>query len=239
MKAAAFIHRLFFWLCIGAAPTAFAQMTTNFNFNSVNLAIPDNNWNGVQNSQTITGVPGSIADIQVSVMIAGTGLGAFNGDFYAELVNGAGGFAVLLNRVGVSSSNSFGYGYNGFNVTFSDTAAHDIHSYQNFSYDINPNGQLTGTWQPDGENISPLSNPSSFDNAMQNQGAMLSSFYGDSPNDKWTLFLADLSQGGTGQLVSWSLDITTVPEPNATSLVVIGLIVCGWFRRSQKSQNCP
>ena len=66
----------------------------------------------------------------MSLDIAGTGDGAFNGDYYAELVNGAGGFAVLLNRAGVSSANSFGYGDNGFNVTLNDTAAQDIHFCQ-------------------------------------------------------------------------------------------------------------
>jgi subtilisin-like proprotein convertase family protein len=231
MTTAVLIRRLFFLLCMAATPSAFGQVTTNFTFDNVNLAIPDNNPNGAQNSQTITGVPGSITNIQVSLTIAGTGLGAFNGDYYAELVNGAGGFAVLLNRVGVSSSNSFGYGDNGFNMTFSDTATNDVHFYQDFSYSLNPSGQLTGAWQPDGENILPSSAPSAFDDAMQNQTAMLSSFYGDSADDTWTLFLADLSQGGTGQLVSWSLDITTVPEPNETGLLVVGLISWVWLLR--------
>lgn len=233
MSAFAFICRLFFWLCLAVSSAALGQVTTNFAFNNINLAIPDNNPNGAQNSQTITGLSGSISSIQVSLDIAGTGDGAFNGDYYAELVNGAGGFAVLLNRAGVSSANSFGYGDNGFNVTLNDTAAQDIHFYQNFSYDTNASGQLTGTWQPDGENISPLSNPSAFDNALQNQTAMLSSFDGDSPNDTWTLFLADLSQGGTGQVVSWSLDITTAPEPSETSLFAVGLIFLGYSLHRQ------
>jgi hypothetical protein len=233
MSAFTFIRRLFFWLCLTASPAALGQVTTNFTFNNVNLAIPDDNQFGVQNSQNIVGVPGSISSIQVSLDIAGTGDGAFNGDYYAELVNGAGGFAVLLNRVGVSSANSFGYSDNGFDVTFSDTAADDVHFYQNFSYDLNSNDQLTGAWQPDGENISPLSDPSAFDNAMSNQTAMLSSFDGDNPNDTWTLFLADLSQGGTGQVVSWSLDITTAPEPSETSLFAIGLIFWSYFLHRQ------
>lgn len=232
MNAFTIIRRCLFCLCIAAGPAASGQMTTNIAFNNINLAIPANNQFGVQNSQNITGVPGSILNIQLSLDIAGTGYGAFNGNYYAELLNGAGGFAVLLNRVGMSSTNSFGYSDNGFNVTFSDTAAQDIHFYQNFSYDLNLNYQLTGAWQPDGENISPLSNPPAFDNAQQNQTAMLSSFDGDNPNDTWTLLVADLSQGDSAELVSWSLDITTAPEPTATSLLAVGLIIFyGSFRR--------
>ncbi|HUA38643.1 MAG TPA: hypothetical protein VMA35_09655 [Candidatus Sulfopaludibacter sp.] len=231
MNAFTLIRRLLFWLCIAAGPAASGQMTTNIAFNNINLAIPANNQFGVQNSQNITGVPGSIMNIQLSLDIAGTGYGAFNGNYFAELLNGAGGFAVLLNRVGVSSANSFGYSDNGFNVTFSDTAVQDIHFYQNFSYGLNSSGQLTGAWQPDGENISPMSNPSAFDNAQQNQTAMLSSFDGDNPNDTWTLFVADLSQGDSAEVIGWSLDITTVPEPKTTSLLAVGLIIFyGSFR---------
>lgn len=225
MNAFIFIRRLFFWLCLAAVPAASGQMTTNIAFNNINLAIPANNQFGVQNSQNITGVSGSIINIQLSLDIAGTGYGAFNGNYYAELLNGAGGFAVLLNRTGLSSANSFGYSDNGFNVMFSDTAAQDIHFYQNFSDDFNVSGQLTGSWQPDGENISPISNPSAFDNAQQNQTAMLSSFDGDNPNDTWTLFVADLSQGDSAEVVGWSLDITTAPEPNTTSFLAVGLII--------------
>jgi len=235
MSAFRFIRRLFFWLYLTAAPAALGQVTTNFTFDDVNLAIPDDNQFGVQNSQTITGLSGSISSIQLSLDIAGTGYGAFNGDYYAALLNGAGGFAVLLNRVGMSSANPVGYGDNGLDVTFSDTAAYDIHFYQNLSYDLNSSGQLTGTWQPDGENLSPLSNASAFNNALLNQTAMLSSFDGNSPNDTWTLYLADLSAGGTAQVVSWSLEITTIPEPKETSLIAIGLIFYGWFWRRQRS----
>lgn len=235
MSALAIIRRLYFSLCIAAAPGALAQVATNFMFNNVNMAVPSDDPSGAQNSQTISGVAGSIADLQVTLSIAGTGEGAFNGNLYVELLNGAGGFAVLLNRPGLSSSNPFGYGDNGLDVTFSDAAANDIHFYQSVTYNLNLSGQLTGTWQPDGENISPLSEPSAFDNALQNQTAPLSSFNGDSPDDNWTLYVADLAQGSSEQLDSWSLDFMTVPEPNETSLTAAGLILWIWIRHRQKS----
>jgi hypothetical protein len=230
-------RRWIFLCAVAAAPLAvFGQLTTNiFNFTSLDLAIPDNDPNGVQNSQMITGLHGGISNIQVSLDIEGTGDdGAFNSDFYVELVNGAGGFAVLLNRAGMSSANPFGYGDNGFSVTFSDTAADDIHFYKNYSGGFNLDGQLTGVWQPDGENISPLSDPSAFDAALSQQTAMLSSFDGGNPDGTWTLFLADLSEGGTGQIVSWSLDITTVPEPSEANFLAVGLVARLWFLRRRK-----
>jgi subtilisin-like proprotein convertase family protein len=63
---------------------------------------------------------------------------------------------------------------------------------------------------------------------------MLGSFDGGNPDDTWTLFLADLSAGGTGQLVSWSLDITTVPEPAEINLLAMGLVAGLWFLRRWK-----
>jgi hypothetical protein len=223
-------------LVAGVSPMASGQLATNlFNYDNLNVAIRDNDPNGVQNSQTIAGLDGSIANFQVTLDIAGTGAGgAFNGDYFAELVNGAGGFAVLLNRAGMFSGNPSGNGDNGFSITFSDTAANDIHFYQNYSDSFNSDGQLTGTWQPDGEDISPLSAPSAFDAALSQQTAMLSSFDGENPNGTWTLFLADLSQGGTGQLASWSLDITTVPEPDVNEIFAAGLIARLWFLRRRK-----
>jgi hypothetical protein len=222
-----------------ASSSAFGQLTTNvFNFNNLDIAIPDNDPNGVQISQNVTGLSGIITNIQLSLDIAGTGAGgAFNGDYYAELVNNQGGFAVLLNRAGMSSANPFGYADNGFDVTFSDAAADDIHFYQNAGFTTNSGGQLTGTWQPDGENISPLSDPSAFDNALSQQTAMLSSFDGGNPNDTWTLFLADVSEGGTGQIASWSLAITTVPEPPEANLLAAGLVTSLWFLRRRKFSN--
>jgi hypothetical protein len=217
------LRQLICYAVIAAPLAAFGQGTTTISYDNLNVDILDNDPNGVQNSQTVAGLQGSISSIQVGLMIAGTGSGAFNGDYFVELVNDAGGFAVLLNRSGVSSANPYGYSDNGFNVTFSDSAANGIHFYQNGAY----------TWRPDGENISPWSSvPSDYD--AQNQTAMLSSFIGEDPNRTWTLLLADVSDGGTGQLVGWSLTITTVPEPPETGLLVLGLIVGAWLLRSQK-----
>jgi hypothetical protein len=213
-------RRLACWLCLAIPGAALGQSTvTNAVFNNLNLAIPDGNLGGIANTQTIAGLTGDITSIQVGLNIVGTGDGAFNGDYYALLVNGSGAFAVLLNRSGVTAGNPFGYADNGFNVTFDDTGA-DIHLYQNDAYTTNGIGQLTGTWAPDGRDTSPLT---VLDTTART--APLSNFIGTSPNGMWTLFLVDASNGGTGELAGWSLDIQTVPEPGMTKLLLLGLLL--------------
>jgi len=51
----------------------------------------------------------------------------------------------------------------------------------------------------------------------------------------WTLFLADLAAGDQSTIVSWSLDITTVPEPQTWAMAGIGLAALWQFRRKRKS----
>ena len=124
--------------------------------NNANTAIPDGNPVGYVSTLTVSGLT-NVSSIQVTLDITG----GFNGDLYAYLVGPNGGFAVLLNRSGVNSGSTYGYNNTGFQVTFSDTAAYDIHNYQ-LHTPTYISGALQGTWQPDGGNINPQSSPSSF-----------------------------------------------------------------------------
>ena len=84
---------------------------------------------------------------------------------------------------------------------------------------------MTGTWQPDGRTIDPLSSPGNFDSASR---VGFGSYNGSNPNGTWTLFIADMSSGGgQSQVLGWSLDITAaVPEPVNVALgVFAGLFV--------------
>jgi len=200
------------------AGAAWAQTSeTNFTF-SVNQLVPDANRNGLFMTTNLSITGGTISDVTVALDISG----GYNGDLYGFLSGPNGGFAVLLNRVGVSNdASSFGYGNHGFDIVLSDTAASDVHYYQSASYLLNGNGQLTGTWVPDGRNIGPQSAPSLFGSTAPS--ALLSSFNGTDPNGGWTLFLADLSVGSQSQLVSWSLDIITVPEPSVWAFGIMSL----------------
>lgn len=201
------------WACAALAQTD----NNNFTF-TVNQLVPDANVNGLTFTTDLS-LPdaNSIQNITVGLNISG----GYNGDLFAFLAGPNGGYAVLLNRVGVGNSSSFGYGDQGFNIVLSDAAANDVHYYQSDGYSLNGSQQLTGTWAPDGRNIDPQSAPSLF--ASTSPTAMLGSFLGKDPNGLWTLFVADLSNGAQSQLVSWSLDIITVPEPSVCLIGILGL----------------
>ena len=196
-----------------------AQPITNVFQQTENVLIPDANPIGYSSTNLVSGLLGGIQNVNVSLDITG----GWNGDLYAYL-SFSDGFAVLLNRVGKSSSDDFGYGDAGFNVTFSDSAATDIHLYGG-----NGGNQLTGTWQPDGRETDPQLVVSS-----DPRTALLSSFDNLDPNGTWTLFVADMATGYQSTLVSWSIEITTVPEPATLQFLAAfgGLAAAGaWWRR--------
>jgi hypothetical protein len=122
---------------------------------------------------------------------------------------------VLLNRVGRTALNEDGYPDPGLNVTLSDAATTDIHAYGG-----NDGLVLTGLWQPDGRYLDPSSSGAAFDAAARDHG--LGVFTGGNPNGDWTLFLADRSSGDIATILSWSVQISAVPE--ASSLLCAGVL---------------
>ena len=228
---------LLFGVSAGAQSGAFLN-----SFGEVNLIIPDGNLNGIQSSQTVVGEPGTVSDVNVSLNIAG----GFNGDYYAYLYHNN-TIAVLLNRAGRSSTSAFGYADGGFGAdtalnpfTFDDQAGRDVHFYRAGAFALNPSGQLTGQWQPDGRIIDPIFSPgSAFDTAPRLD--RLSGFNGMDPNGLWLLFVADVSSGGQGTLVNWGLQVTTVPEPSTATILLafLGLAALKGARRTslQRQKN--
>jgi len=117
-------------------------------------------------------------------------------------------------------------------VTLSDSAAVNIHSASAGG------GVLTGTYQPDGRNISPLSDPGVLSATAPT--ALLSSFDGMDANGAWTLFVADVSPGGTGTLESWSLTVNEgtpsgAPDGASTLLMLVG--GCGLLLAGTKAKK--
>src|SRR5688572_16097823 len=129
---------------------------------SVFRFIPDGEATGLSDQRTVTGVPGTITDLNVFLRIQPDPDG-FAGDIYATLAHDS-GFAVLLNRVGRRADGSpgaaFGYSDPGFNVKLDDAAANgDIHNYRVQLFGSHTGGSLsgplTGTWAPDGRSADP------------------------------------------------------------------------------------
>jgi len=220
-----------FLVVILSAGLASAQIVTNsFTFNP-NQTIPDASASGVAFNANLSGMGGPIGNVSVTLNITG----GFNGDLYAFLIDPSGSMAVLLNRPGMGAANPFGYSDAGFNITLNDAVgANSIHYYQNFSPTYS-GGQLTGTWSADGINIDPQSSPGSFDGAAALAG--LSLFNGSDANGNWTLFIADLSAGGQSTLVSWGLQIVTVPEPQSWLLLASGIGVLAVLSHRRVAKN--
>jgi hypothetical protein len=129
--------------------------------------------------------------------------GGFNGDLYAYLsYNGI--LVPLVNRVGTTTSplNPFGFSTAGFNnVTLDDAAS--------------ANGNIHGVLSP----------TSGYSYQPDSGVASLANFNSSNPNGTWTIFFSDMASGGGSSpstLVSWSLDITAVPEPVNVALGIFG-----------------
>jgi hypothetical protein len=159
----------------------------------------------MSDTRQVTSDIASITAVTVTLRIAG----GWAGDLFAYVVHNS-GYAVLLNRIGRSTSNLFGNSASGLQVTFADGAPTDIH--------LAPNSAtaLTGNFQPDGRTADPNV---VLDTSLRS--AMLSTFNGLAASGSWTLFVADMSPGSEATVQSWELQITgTVPEPTVTVLSV-------------------
>lgn len=203
-----------------------ASLVYDFQFNS-GLAngglVPDGDLNGWQDTRNLDSLP---TGLEISTLTLTLSLsGGYNGDLYAYLGH-AGGVAVLLNRVGRTAAEPFGYGDAGMNVTLADTAPANIHLYGG-----NQGLPLTGTWQPDGRTTSPLT--------VLDTDPALSSFRlleDVDPRGDWTLFVADLSGGEQTTVDNWTLHLATRPAgtPDAGStagLLLTALASLALFRR--------
>ena len=215
-------HALTLALALIAAPAQAALYTYG---QTPNQLIPDNHASGYASTINVSGfaeeVTNEILDVNVRLTISG----GWNGDLYVFLVHNNSTTSILLNRVGRRNVNPDGFGDAGFDIWLNDGAASDIHEFGTGG------SPLTGVWQPDGRRTDP--------NDVGNGGsrnAMLNVFNGQNPNGSWSLFVADVSGGYESTLVSWDLEIQTVPEPVTVALGVFGGVLglagfVRWLRR--------
>lgn len=190
-------------LCLLAATalTARAQLVETHSYTNLHRAIPDGSPVGLRDTRSVTSSVTQITGVRVKLKIAGE----FNGDLYGYLRHGS-GLSILLNRPGRATGNDAGYDDAGFDLTFADSAATDVHVYQSAT---NTGGNtLLGLWQPDGRNVDP---GSVLDSDARTK--LLAQFTGANASGDWTLFLADMESGGTNQLVGWELEVTGLNRP--------------------------
>lgn len=164
----------------------------------------------------------SIAAVRVLLDLSGNPAGdGWAGDIVVTLNYNLGPqTAVLLNRVGRTGGNPAGFGFDGWDVSLSDTAPNpDIHN----ATPTLPATILTGEWEPDGRLVP--------ESAARNN--MLSVFLGQPADGDWYLTVSDLSPGGTMRLNSWGLEITAVPEASnvAVGVFALALLSVGAYRR--------
>lgn len=204
------------------------------------LAIPDHDATGVLRSLAVSGLTtGAAYEVAVSLDITGTGYGGYVGDLYAYLAHqtplGSYDMVVLLNRPGRSVSLLSGYDDTGLQITLSDQASADIHTYQSGSWVVDGDGILSGTWQPDRR----LVDPDTVTTSSGRSTTTLESLVNGDANGNWYCFIADMENGGTMRLNEWSLSfsaVSAVPEP-AAALSVAGMLASALLLRS-RSRPC-
>ncbi len=212
-------------LALAASSGLVSAATTMVYSKTVGTEIPDDDASGLVSQIVVSGT-GVVTGIEFTLVTSG----GWNGDLYAYLEHN-GVISVLLNRPGVTSSNSLGVGSSGMNVIFADAALEDVHGGLS-----NVFGELaTGTYKPDGRDVDP---GVALDTSPRT--LFLSGFNSQLAAGDWTLFIADLSAGDTAALDSWSLALTTevsaVPEPGA--MMPLGaLFAAGLLLRSRRRET--
>jgi subtilisin-like proprotein convertase family protein len=173
---------------------------------SPGLGIPDGNPAGLADARLVASAITGIEEIRLTLDISGS----FNGDLYATLQHES-GFAVLLNRVGRTATNSFGFGDDGLRITLYDEGSfEDIHGQ------TSGGGLVLGTFGSDGRASDP-----GVVLETDPRTALLDSFAGLDANGTWTLFVADLAGGDAHTLNEWSMEISGIPEPGSLILLVL------------------
>ena len=198
----------------GVASAAVFSASWNSGF-TAGTTIPDGSAAGWSDVRSLP-IPADhvVTDVNLSISLSG----GFNGDLYAYLTHpNSPGVAVLLNRPGRTAGNPFGYSDSVLTITLDDAAPNgDTHTYQSATgyATLISNGSA---WQPDGRTASPF-----LVNGTEPRPAMLSTFNNIAPsNTGWTLFIADLTSGDISTIASWSLTVTTVPEPGTSVITAL------------------
>jgi hypothetical protein len=132
-------------LALAASSGLVTAATTVVHPKTEGLEIPDNESSGRASQITVSSTE-LITGLELTLVTSG----GWNGDLYAYLEHG-GVISVLLNRAGVTSSNSAGASSGGLNVIFTDSSLLDVHTALSDTFGV----PATGTYQPDGRAADP------------------------------------------------------------------------------------
>jgi autotransporter-associated beta strand protein len=199
-------------LCLGflfcAAGTSSAQLVVDYNF-ATSATIPDGSGQ-YTNTRTLGGWT-SYSNITVSLSLSSPDVNnpMFLGDMYSTLTVGLPSetprTAVLLNRPGRNTSNTFGSSLSSLSVTLDDSAAHT---------NIFDTTSSTGTYNSDGRlGVDPYGAPVNGGT----RGNTLTGLNGTAfTSNKFTLLMADTDAGGQARLDSWGITITGTAASTGT-----------------------
>jgi subtilisin-like proprotein convertase family protein len=174
--------------------------------------IPDFDFTGYTKTLTVTADSEDVPPLQEIYYITNVTVNlvfsdGWNGDLYVYLIHNN-TMAVLLNRVGRETITPDGSSSTGININLDDNASLNVHT------GAPADGPYTGTYSSDGR----MADPDEVTSADP-RTATLSDFTGGSPVGEWTLFVSDLGFGNQSTLESWSIAITTIPEPGTLLFV--------------------
>lgn len=198
---------------LGMAAPLQAQITVNRTI-TVNQNVPDRGQY-VSTLQIADAGIATINDVNIGLNLgSASGSTMRLGQLYSTLTVGTASegsrTAVLLNRPGVSSTSAFGSALSSLNVILDDAAATNIYNLTG----------STGTYAADGRlGVNPYGTRVVYRSSDINAG--LSVLNGDW-RDTWSLLVADVQQGNTARLNSWSLNITGTAASSGTMNVGAG-----------------
>lgn len=182
-------------------------------------AVPDDGYNGTLASMFASSVvvpagePGgdTVAGVEVDLDMSHTWVG----DVVVKL-DGPGGLITLLSRPVFAEVGDDGTGCCG------DSSNLVIGSLQTFVDGGSISAENLGLAQPSSADPIPAQTLDPHGGTVAGDTSLLATYAGDSAVGTWTLYVGDSAGADLGNVSSWTLRLTTVPEPTSLSLLALG-----------------